>query len=421
MAVHKYFFKNNHKNQGERQGLRRAYLATNNYPNKKHLSRLAWTTIVMSVSLVLGLSGAAILYFVFPHKPSLNDDRYLDNTIFREPPNSIDLSPDSVDLNITSRLESREGINPNWVYNVTNPTHFNPNDNLQKIVNEVVYTARMRGLPTNSLSIHLIDLNQQTEGTYQADVFRYPASIPKLFWLVAYYSLQAERNIPPQPIDLPQMGCVTTICKLIQKSDNEAASRIVDFITDTTSISHTEDYQTWLNKRYSVNYFFQKSGYSGINISQKNFPIPYLGMNYPQGWDLRMRGDNQPPIRNQMTARHASRLMYEIATYQAVSQTTSMQIMSLLKIDLNPQVWKPEEYDSVDGFLGKGIYQNRQKIDFYSKVGWTNDSRLEVALIHHRSKNRAYIISVFGDGAAYGEDWEFFPIISRLVYERMFE
>jgi hypothetical protein len=372
----------------------------------------------MSVSLMVGLSGAVFLNFLFPETPSLHDDILPDSETLRDRPDDINSSvePGSLDRN-----EPSVNIKKNWFYNVTSPPHFKSSAELQSIVNEVVDLAKNRGLPTDSFSIHLINLTRYTEAGYKSDVFRYPASITKLFWMVAYYSLQADRNIPHQSIDLPQMGCLSTICKLIQKSDNEAASRIVDFITDTTSISHTEDYETWLNKRYSINYFFEKSGYSGINVSQKNFPIPYLGMDSPQGWDLRMRGDTQSPIRNKMTARHAARLMTEIATYQAISKPASMQMMTLLRRDLDPQVWEPEEYNSVEGFLGQGIYKNRQYIDFYSKVGWTHDSRLEVAFIQHKYKNKAYIISVFGDGVAYGDDWEFFPILSQLVYERMFE
>ncbi|PPT09521.1 hypothetical protein CKA32_000560 [Geitlerinema sp. FC II] len=50
-------------------------------------------------------------------------------------------------------------------------------------------------------------------------------------------------------------------------------------------------------------------------------------------------------------------------------------MITLFKRDLNPEVWEPEEYDSIDGFLGEGVYKQRGYLSFYSKVGWTRSDK----------------------------------------------
>lgn len=59
---------------------------------------------------------------------------------------------------------------------------------------------------------------------------------------------------------------------MILKSDNDAASRIVDVISGTYSFENKladEQFKTWKKQRQSLNYFFQKAGYKNINVSQK--------------------------------------------------------------------------------------------------------------------------------------------------------
>ncbi|MGC9506288.1 serine hydrolase, partial [Baaleninema sp.] len=384
-------------------------------PKPASLSKFHSIAIAISVSSIVVISGATILRFISP--PSTSSDSSPSDVVESEasgnssepstdesasfpnaPPSDTETSssqpreisgtPPPLSGEVSGAVPPPEIPRSQYsqntpIYNVTTPPQFQPSSNLQDIVDEVVNLAASRGLPTSSLSVYLIDLNQRSEAGFNVDVPRYPASVSKLFWMVAFYAWQAQGKIPQQNIDFPYTGCKSTICKLVHKSDNEAASRILDLITDTTSIAPQDSYSTWLEKRYSVNKFFQRAGYSGIDISQKNFPIPYLGMESPEGWDLQMRGDPNHPIRNKMTARHAARLMYEIASQQAVSPDKSAEMMALLKQDLNPEVWQPEEYDPIDGFLGEGIYKQRDYLSFYSKVGWTHDSRLEVVLVQH--------------------------------------
>jgi len=55
--------------------------------------------------------------------------------------------------------------------------------------------------------------------------------------------------------------------------------------------------------------------------------------------------------------------------------------------------------------------------EFASKAGWTSDSRSEVAYINDGQV--AYILAVFTQDAAYAQNWQIFPKISELVYQKM--
>lgn len=304
------------------------------------------------------------------------------------------------------------------IYNIPQPPQLPTSRELQTIVDEAVNLARIKGLPTKPLSITLIDMKTETSSGYQNEILRFPASVSKLFWMVELYA-QVENKILPSETLIYTPECQTDICKLIQKSDNEAASRILDQLTSTTSGEKLDDkeYQTWLTQREQVNIFFQKAGYESINISQKNFPIPYLKMNEPQGRDLQMRGDTEHLIRNKMTTDHAARLMYEIFTVQAISPTASQNMMQLLTRDLRPEIWKQEQYNSVEGFLGQSLPVN--EVYFASKVGWTSTSRQETAYIATKDGKAAYILTIFADDPLYADDWKIFPQISLYVYNRM--
>lgn len=390
------------------------------------LSRFPFTVKVFIIVFATVLVGWVAMQFINRHSiessQTEKERSALSPSPFPEPlsippsDSSSEFIPDPV---FTPTPEQRSH-SLNLVYNVTNPPRFQFSQDLQEIVDETVEMAASKGLPTDALSISLIDVKTSQFAEYQQTTFRYPASIVKLFWMVALYA-QVEKGIMPAEAVFYTPECKTNICKMSQKSDNEAASRILDQLTNTTSqLQKTDkDYRTWLQKRQWVNRFFQQAGYTDINISQKNFPIPYLNMDKPQGFDLKMRGDPAKPLRNKMTTEQATRLMYEIFTSQSVSQKASEGMMQLLTRDLRPEVWQQEQYNSVEGFLSESLPMS--EVYFASKVGWTASSRQEVAYIATKDGQAAYILTIFGDDPAYGSDWKIFPEMSSLIYKRIKE
>ncbi len=332
-------------------------------------------------------------------------------------PNST--SEDSTDLPRANTPAIASNSLPLLTYNITQPPSLNPDANIEAIVNEVLDQIVDRGLPLDNLSISLIDMRRRTSAGYQEDMLRFPASISKLFWMVELFAWTEAGLIPSQSIAYDLGQCTDDLCRMIQDSDNEAASRIIDLLTGTYSHEQQpeESYPAWLERRKRLNSFFEQANYTNINISQKNFPIPYLNIDRPVGFDQAMRGDANDPIRNRVSTQQAGRLMYEIFTDQAISTSASRNMQHLLtRYDLQTGTWRNEEYNSIEGFLGEGL---PKEIWFASKVGWTSFSRQEVAFIKSPDNQAVFILVIFGEDKAYSDDWEIFPAIAELVFDRM--
>ena len=250
---------------------------------------------------------------------------------------------------------------------VTAPT-FSKNDKLQKIVDNIVNIARSRGLPTEQLSISLVDLSSKkccAYASFQDRSPRYPASVVKLFWLVALFGQYNANIIPTTTVSSQKLE------KMIVDSDNEAGSWILDEITQTKSSKqklNSPEINQWIAKRYWVNQFFHQAGYRNLNISQKTFPIPYIQLDRPEGPDLQIReiyGEERSPIRNFVTTNNVARLLFEIDRDLAISPSYSQKIKQLLNRDLNPQAWQNKPYNAIKSFLGEGLPPDTE---FYSKM-----------------------------------------------------
>lgn len=303
-----------------------------------------------------------------------------------------------------------------FTYNIKTPPNPIYSQELQAIVNETVNIASGKELPVDKLSISLIDVSnpqQHTFAGYQNQSLRFPASVAKLFWMVAFYSA-LEKGIITQK----ESAFTSDLEQMIRFSNNDAASRILDKITDTKSgekLGGTE-LETWLTKRRQINSFFQAAGYTNIMLSTKNYPIRYLRQEQPIGRDLQLRGDPSQPLRNQVTTDQSARLIYEIYTRQSVSSIASRKMAYLLTRDLDPKVWKEDPTNPIKGFLGESLPPN---IYFGSKVGYTSKSRSEAAFVRTLDDKAIYILVVFADDPAYAKDDGIFPEMSRYVFERL--
>lgn len=322
---------------------------------------------------------------------------------------------------LTSPQLSSENTSSQFVYNVTTPPQLiNDNPKLNGIVSSLVSYAKENKLPTDALSITLIDLNQGTIAAHKQNTPRYPASVAKLFWMVAAQSKLQQRQIP-----LTAANAVDRDLKIMMfKSDNDAASNVIDAITNTQSSEQKLDktqFALWKQQRQSLNDFFQKAGYKDINISQKTFPLPLHNIKGPAGADEQIRGDDSNnPRRNKITTYQAARLVYEIVKGEAVAPEYQDAMLGLLRRDLGywqSQPPNPEEFDPVRYLFGEKLPANQVQI--YSKAGWTTNSRQEVAYIATNDGKPHYILAIFGDDRAYGDSQKAFPQMSRLVFDQM--
>jgi hypothetical protein len=319
-------------------------------------------------------------------------------------------------LSVPSRQPEKQ--NSEVVYNLKKPLNFKDSQELQGIVNDVVDLAADENLPKETLSVTLVNAKTGETAGYQQDIPRYPASVVKMFWMVILYA-QIERGFWQNEKDFAPY-----LAKMIQESDNEAASFIVDQVTGTRSESelNSENFQLWKKKRQQLNRFFQQANYKNINIIQKTFPIDYLNLQEPEGSESQLL--NQPVgnwNKNKITTKHAARLLYEMCYAEhAVSLQASRKMCGWLKRDLNPKVWQPPEsydFNPVRTFFGESLADTRVRL--YSKAGATSASRSEAAMVVTEDKKATYILAVFAPDSAYAEHVEIFPRMSALVYKRM--
>ncbi|BAQ62264.1 hypothetical protein GM3708_2670 [Geminocystis sp. NIES-3708] len=294
---------------------------------------------------------------------------------------------------------------------------------MQSIEKNIINIAKSRNLPLDQLSFNLINLNSINQESifYNQTEIRYPASIVKLFWLVIffdkYYNNQLNINLI-NSLDINQL-----LRNMIQNSDNESASKIMDLIIgeimtiENSKILLTgEELEKIIDKRYQINTYFLNKGFTNLNITQKTLPIYSLQLDKAKGLEFQLRHPNneKKPIRNKLTSEDVATLLYQIYT-QKFPQSDEM--LALLKRDLNPSAWQDIPFNAIRGFLGEGIKD--ENVEFYSKMGWTFNNRNDAAIIKSSGGKTAYILVIFGDDPAYYKDVEFLSKVSKMVYEEM--
>ena len=266
-------------------------MRTSDKKRSTQLLRLQFAGIVTGVALTVSLIG------LFLYKQ--NADSKQIEKIANESTSALSLSPVSPasSLTLNQTIDSSE-----LAYNVQNSPNLNENRQLQKIVDEVVNFVESNKFPTQSLSITIIDVETGEYAGYQQEKLRYPASVVKLFWMVNLYA-QIEKGILSEA-EFPQY-----LDAMIKKSDNEAASHIVDRITKTEYKQNIKgkEYQNWRKKRLKINQYFQQAGYDSINVSQKTFPIPSLKLARPKGSELKLRDNSVKSTRNQISTQQVAR------------------------------------------------------------------------------------------------------------------
>jgi hypothetical protein len=387
----------------------------NDLTSRSHSKELIKIASVILPSLFVGYFGLMFVHkLLIPSAPvSANTPASIDSQNNSGVITSAIVQNNSVNP-LKTNTKTGESITKNTLSRHKIATRFSNEDRrLKKVVDRVIEHCKNNNFPTESLSITLVNTKTNQYKGYQNSTERYPASVVKLFWLFDAYTKHTNALKDKEPI-----------YKMILKSDNQGASRVLDLITDTKSTSSDlsdGDFQQERKKRQSVNKSYQDKGYSPeINISQKTFPIPQENIMEPKGLDRQLRGENiQKPIRNRITTDDAALLMAEIV------KGSYSEMKRLLTRNTDPKIWRklppnPIDFNPVESFFGEGLEGLRTK-DIISKAGWTSASRQEVAFISSQDGKTEYILTVIGDNAAYAKSKKIFPEISRIVYQEMRE
>ena len=235
----------------------------------------------------------------------------------------------------------------------------------------------------------------------------YPASIVKLFYLVAVQEWLHSYMIPSSD-ELNR-----AIQDMIVYSSNDATSLIIDTLTGTTSGPELPPgpFETWKSQRNIINRYFQSLGWpelENINLCQKTWS------DGPYGRERIFLGEFMEN-RNMLTTEAVARLLHTIVGGVAVSSGRSQEMMALIKRDLDSAESESEEEDQVMGFLGEGLPSNG---NIWSKAGWTSQVRHDAAYIEI-PEFQPYLLVVFTEGKNYSKNKQLLPFISQEFVKAM--
>ncbi len=230
----------------------------------------------------------------------------------------------------------------------------------------------------------------------------YPASIVKLFYLLAMHEWLAQ-GMATASAELDR-----AVRDMIIDSSNDATSLVVDTLTGTTSGPELSagPFETWKAQRNLVNRYYQSLGWSeldAINVNQKTWS------DGPYGRERAFVGEMREN-RNMVTTDAIARLMHSIVGGAAVSSDRSSQMMQLLDRDINLAQSTPDpgEENQLNGFLGAGLPPESK---IWSKAGWTSQVRHDAAYIELVDR-QPYLLVVFTEGTANSQNRQILPFIA---------
>jgi beta-lactamase class A len=258
-------------------------------------------------------------------------------------------------------------------------------------------------LQQDQLSITLIDLRdpkRPVTAAFRGNERVYPASVVKLFYLVAAHRWLDDKKIEQTP------ELTRALRDMIVDSSNEATQYVLDVLTHTTGGYELppKEMEEWQYQRNAVNRYFSSLGYSNINVNQKTFCEDAYGR------ERVSRGPNGEN-RNKLTTDATARLMMEIVTGKAANAARTAQMMELLKREYTGHSDDPD--DQGRGFTGIAL-QGREGVRLWSKGGWTSTTRHDVAYIELPDGVK-FVLATFTTD--HSNDREIIPTVARVVIE----
>jgi beta-lactamase class A len=279
-------------------------------------------------------------------------------------------------------------------------------NDLQALVDKAVETTKAKfaegKLGNDQLAVTLVNLRDFTNpvrASYRGEAQIYPASVIKLFYLVAAHR-QMEDGILK---DTPELR--RAMRDMIVPSYNEATGYVVDLLTGTTSgpeLSEPE-LEEWHHKRDAVNRYFSSLGYVNINVNKK----PWC--EGPYGRETQAIKAFKPE-RNLLTTDAAARLLTDIVTGKAVSRDRCEQMKSLLKRDFSaPGDGEVQSHDFTSRALPPAA-------KLWSKAGYTSATRHDAAYVKLPNGAKFVLVTFTVEHA---EDRDIIPTVARVIVDGM--
>lgn len=284
------------------------------------------------------------------------------------------------------------------------PAEIRPYPRIQGIVDRAVSQTlkqfAAKKLEPNELAVTLVDLRDPAkpgQGSHRGNEQIYPASVIKLFYLVAAHRWLEDGKLA----DTEELR--RAMRDMIVDSYNEATGYIVDLLTETTSGPELSpaDMEVWYDKRNAVNRYFTSLGFQNINVNRK----PWC--EGPYGREKQSVNLHKPNHRNWLTTDATARLLTAIATGRSVTPERSRQMMDLLMRD----PFNPKAESQSREYTGKALPEGAK---LWSKAGWTSETRHDAAYVELPDGNR-FVLVVFTVNHA--NEMEIIPAIVRTVVD----
>ncbi len=283
------------------------------------------------------------------------------------------------------------------------PTDKTRASQLQALVDQAVHQALAKyagqQLKPDQIAVTLVDLRdwpRPVRASYRGDAQIYPASVVKLFYLVAVHRWLEDGRFQ----DTDELR--RAMHDMIVDSYNEATHYIVDLLTGTTSGPElsVDELKEWADKRNAVNRYFISLGYTNINVNKK----PWC--EGPYGRETQAIQAFKPN-RNVLTTDATARLMAEIVTGRAVSAKRGAEMMELLKREPLRPAADPD--DQAHGFSGRALPPGAK---LWSKAGWTSQVRHDAAYIELPDGGKFVLVIFTTDHA---NEREIIPALGRII------
>ena len=257
-------------------------------------------------------------------------------------------------------------------------------------------------LGTNQIAVTLVDLSdpdKPVQASYRGGDQIYPASVIKLFYLVAVHRWMEDGKLA----DTPELR--RAMRDMIVDSLNEATGYLVDCLTGTTSGPELapKEMEEWYYKRNAVNRYFTSLSYTNINVNRK----PWC--EGPYGRETQSIQMTKPNHRNWLTTDATARLLTEIVKGQAVSAKRCAEMMELLKRDPSPN--SGNKNDQAHAYTALALPTGAK---LWSKAGWTGECRHDAAYVELPNGAKFVLVTFTMDHAA---EREIIPAVAKTVLE----
>ena len=277
---------------------------------------------------------------------------------------------------------------------------------LQEVVDRAVQGAldkfADKKLATNQIAVTLVDLRdpqKPVQASYRGGERIYPASVIKLFYLVAVHRWLEDGKLK----DSEELR--RAMRDMIVESLNEATGYLVDCLTGTTSGPELgpKEVEEWYFKRNAVNRYFASLGYENINVNRK----PWCEGPYSR--EMQSVKMTEPNHRNWLTTDATARLLTEVVTGRAVSAKRCAEMIELLHRDPSPEAGNKN--DQAHAYTALGLPSGSK---LWSKAGWTSETRHDAAYVQLPNGAKFVLVTFTVDHA---NEREIIPAVGRVVVD----